>query len=102
MENATMITVFGKKKTTKQGKEFMTYFTKRGETFYNCSFVKECTPPTELPCNIDLERGKCFFKEETVTGDDGREFQKKTIFVKEWKYSDTPYVDESADFLFDE
>ena len=103
------ITVFGKKKTSKDGKQFMSYFgtlTKKDGSTIQCSikFREECGAPKQVPINIVLSKNDCNFREKEVkyTDDNGVEQNAidRTLWVQAWVEGE-PYVDTSMDDFID-
>lgn len=97
------ITVFAKKRTTKDGKKtFYTYFTKLtksdGEIVTaSVKFVEdECNIPDTFPCNLVIDKKYCNLSTRTEIGEDGKEYINKTLWVKAYSYGE-PYVDTSLD-----
>lgn len=103
------ITVFGKKKTSKDGKQFMSYFgalTKKDGTQLQTSikFREECGAPKNVPINIVLDKTDCNFREKEVkyTDENGVEQNAidRTLWVQAWTEGE-PYVDTSMDEFID-
>ena len=97
------ITVFSKKRQTKDGKKvFYTYFTrltnKDGETITaSVKFVDdECAIPETFPCNLVIDKAFCNLATKTETAEDGHEYTNKTLWIKRYEMGD-PYVDTSLD-----
>ncbi len=97
------ITVFSKKRQTKDGKKvFYTYFTrltnKAGEVVTaSVKFVEsECDIPETFPCNLVIDKSLCNLATKTETADDGHEYTTKTLWVKGYEMGE-PYVDTSLD-----
>ena len=97
------ITVFSKKRQTKDGKKtFYTYFTrltnKSGEIVTaSVKFVEdECDVPETFPCNLVIDKALCNLATKTETADDGHEYTTKTLWIKGYKMGE-PYVDTSLD-----
>lgn len=97
------ITVFAKKKQTKDGKKtFFTYFTKLtkkdGDTVTaNVKFVEDsCAIPETFPCNLIIDKSLCNLATKTETAEDGHEYVNKTLWVKGYEMGE-PYVDTSLD-----
>lgn len=90
------ITVFGKKKTSKEGREFTSYFSKLtnkdGEEIgVTVKFRKECGYPSTVPVILEFDKKTANITTEVT--DDGSVFQ--TLWITEFKESD--YVDHSLD-----
>lgn len=103
------ITIFGKKKTSNDGKQFMSYFstlTKKDGSTLQCSvkFRDECGAPKNVPINIVVEHKDCNFAEKNVkyTDKDGieKEALDRTLWVQAWTEGE-PYVDTSMDEFID-
>ena len=99
-----MITIFAKKRTTKDGKKFDTFITrlnkKDGSTVTtSVKFPDENKPnPLECPMNIEVPKGKMNLSTRTITDEEtGAVIESRTLWVKEWEKSKTPYVDTSLD-----
>lgn len=104
--NETMnITVFGKKKTTKEGKNFTAYVAQLnkldGSTITAAvKFREECGQPKleECPCNIIVEKHNANLAKRTYTRDDtGEDAISYTLWVSKWERSKEKYVDHSLD-----
>ena len=99
------ITIFAKKRTTKDGKKtfysFITKLTKKdgNEVVATVKFPEDNAPDVEsCPCNIDVERDAMNLSSKTITDDaTGKVIDSKTLWVKKWNMSATPYVDTSLD-----
>lgn len=97
------ITVFSKKRTTKEGKKFFSYLTtitdKNGEAF-TCSvkFRESCGQPRgeSCPVNIVVEKKACNLASKEILLDDGRTVVSRTLWISEWK-AGSEYVDHSLD-----
>lgn len=99
-----MITIFAKKRTTKDGKKFDAFITrltkKDGTTVVtSVKFPDENKPnAVECPMNIDVPKGKMNLSTRTITDEEtGAVVESRTLWVKEWTKSKTPYVDTSLD-----
>ena len=101
------ITIFAKKRQTKEGKSFYGYITtlkaKNGEEVtMGVRFREECGSPKgeKCPCNIIIEKKdvnisrKHYADEET-----GEVMESKTLWVTNWKPG-SEYVDHSTDEFF--
>lgn len=97
------IEVFGKKRQTKEGKSFMSYFAtikKGGQPLtVNVKFREECGNPKKCPCVIEFDKSDANLssKERTYKNDAGEECVviDNTLWVT--KYTETEYVDTSLD-----
>lgn len=104
------ITVFGKKRTTKEGKPFMTYFTKLekkdgSEITAQVKFTEEAGNPKTVPCNLVIDKKNANYVEKTEKYIDAetqqeKETIRKTLWVSAWKEG-KPYVDTSLDAFVD-
>ena len=97
-----VITVFAKKKKTKQGKDFFTYLTtltkKDGtEEMIEVKFREECGTPKSFPVNLVIDKSDANISKKTVTREDNGElYERKTFWVTAWTEGE-PYVDTSLD-----
>lgn len=99
------LTVFGKKKQTKEGKSFTAFvakMTKLDGSVLTASvkFREECGQPKleECPCNIIVNKEDANLAERTYTrADTGEEAVSYTLWVSKWERSSEPYVDHSLD-----
>lgn len=100
------ITVFAKKKTTKEGKPFFTYLStikKAGEPVtVQVKFTDEAghPKPDECPCNIEFRKEDANIATRRATVDhDGVPVINEylTLWVSAWEYSKDIYVDHSMD-----
>ena len=99
-----MITIFAKKRTTKDGKKFDTYNKrlnkKDGSTVVtSVKFPDDNKPnPLECPMNIEVPKDKMNLSTRTITDEEtGAVIESRTLWIKEWNKSKTPYVDTSLD-----
>lgn len=96
------ITVFAKKRTTKEGKTFYTYLTtltkKNGETqTVGVKFREDCGAPKSFPCNIVVEKGNCNLSTKSYANPDtGVQYTNNTLWISAWT-NGTDYVDTSMD-----
>lgn len=98
------LTVFSKKKSTKEGKPFLTYFAKMTkkdgtELTTEVKFREECGAPKECPCNIIVEKQDANLVEKPITYEkDGEEKDaiQRRLWVSAWVDGE-PYVDHSLD-----
>lgn len=111
MRTEREFTIFGKKKKTKEGREFTIYFTKPTEdTSITVRFTEEAGAPKELPINIIVKSSDANVSHKrytTTTIDENGEVIentgiRNTLWIKAWTVSDNVYVDHSADYLFEE
>lgn len=103
------LTVFAKKRTTKEGKTFNTYFTKLvkkdgEEVTTEVKFRDECGAPSEFPCNIIVNKDNANFVEKPVNYVDKngveQEATRKQLWVSAWTQGEA-YVDHSLDAFVD-
>ena len=99
-----MITIFTKKRKTKDGKEFNVFVTrlnkKDGTHVVTSVMFPDDNKPNdkECPMNIDVPKGKMNLSVKTITDETtGKVIESRTLWVKEWSKSKTPYVDTSLD-----
>lgn len=100
--------IFAKKKETKEGKKFYTYFatlTKKDGTEENvdCKFREECGSPKPESCPLYIEFDKedanlATKKIKTVdeVGND-KEVEVKKLWISKYQISEEKYVDNSLD-----
>lgn len=99
------VTVFGKKKTTNEGKSFTAYVAKLqrkdgSELTASVKFREECGQPKleECPMNIEFEKKYANLAERTYTREDtGEDAKSYTLWISAWKPSKEAYVDHSLD-----
>ena len=97
------ITIFAKKRTTKEGKSFYNYLStlekKDGTTItVGVKFDEEHRPaPAECPMNIIVEKTNCNLSTKHGVTSDGKEWVNNTLWVKDWTKSDNAWVDTSMD-----
>lgn len=119
MSKTLTLTIFAKKRKTKDGREFQTYFTTlpNGEKV-KAKFRQECGEPKQFPCNIDLTQGGCNLSAEKYTREveDNKideatgevigtervkeQGEAKVLWVSAWAYSAEEYRDSSMDEFF--
>lgn len=99
-----MITIFAKKRTTKDGKEFNTFITRLTKKDGNHVVVSVMFPQdnkpkaADCPLNIEVPKGMMNLSTRTITDDTtGATIERCTLWVKEWSASTSPYVDTSLD-----
>lgn len=97
------ITVFAKKRTTHEGKKFMTYIsrlTKKDGTEVTSAvkFREGCGTPTDFPCIINVNKNDCNMStKEVVDKDTGVIYVNNTLWIKAWTPSNEKYEDTSMD-----
>jgi hypothetical protein len=105
------VTIFSKKQTAKDGRQFYTYFgrlTKKDgtEVTANFKFRESCGAPDggKCPINIVFEKTSANFtqKQETYTDAEGieKEVVRQTVWLSDWTEGE-PYVDHSMDDFAD-
>ena len=101
------ITIFAKRRTGKDGKNFYSYLStitnKAGETRTVTVKFRESAPnlkPEFCPCNFVVTKDNCILSKKTYTREDtGEPAESYTLWVSDWvKGSD--YVDHSMDDYF--
>lgn len=118
MSKTLTLTIFGKTRKTKEGREFKTYFTTLpNDEKVKVKFQEACGNPQQTPCNIDLTPGSCNLSTErykrkvkdniideangevipTVLEEDA---ESKVLWVSAWAYSAVEYRDTSMDEFF--
>lgn len=97
------ITVFAKKKTTHEGRDFYVYTTtmKRkdgSELAARVKFRKDCAipKPEACPMNLVIEKINASLAKETYQTDMGEVKDSWTLWVSGWQQGE-PYVDHSLD-----
>lgn len=98
-------TIFAKRRTTKEGKNFYTFLTtltkKDGTTITtSVRFSEDCNPPKpeECPLNVILDKTKCNLSKKKITNHEtGETFESFTLWVKGYTRSADTYVDHSMD-----
>lgn len=103
------ITVFAKKKTSREGKPFITYVGKLhkkdgSEITAQVKFREECGSPKadECPCNIEFFKENANLSSETyVREDSGEEAIAYKLWVSDWIMSEDIYRDTSLDDFAD-
>lgn len=97
------LTIFAKKRTSKENKSFYTYLTqlKKKDCDENVTvqvkFPDDFKPnPLECPMNIEVEKKHANLQEKKVNTDGG-EIISRTLWVKEYKVSENPYEDSTLD-----
>lgn len=100
-----LITIFAKKRTSREGKPFTAYLTrltkKDGTTITTgVRFREDCgAPKAEIcPCNIEVDKTACNFNSKEIgVNEDGVIVYSNTLWVSAWKKSATEYRDSSMD-----
>lgn len=101
-----LITIYAKKRTTREGKSFYSFLTKlvkkgTGETITaQVKFRESCgTPDGKLcPCNLEINKKTANFASKEMTDNDtGLIFTSNTLWVSDWQYSEIPFADTSMD-----
>lgn len=98
------INVFGKKRTSKDGRTFYTYLstlTKKDgtEVSVEVKFKEDAGNPKNVPCTITFDKKDANYSEKVETYLDENMEEKETTRRRLWvnKYTETPYIDESMD-----
>lgn len=105
MDNKMKTTIFASKKKTKTGKDFYTYFTRLTtvdgeEETVNVGFNEETArkpKPDDCPLIIEFNREDANISTKQITLEDGRIFERKTLWIKAYDLSSEKYVDKSLD-----
>lgn len=104
------LTIFAKNKTTKEGKPFLTYFTrlhKSDGTEVSCEvkFREECgTPKGAFPLNIVVDKKNANFVTKDVTYLDSEGVEQSAVQNRLWITSweaGSEYIDHSLDDFVD-
>lgn len=97
------LTIFAKKRTTKEGKPFSTYLTtltkKSGESIVTqVKFSTECVQinPLNCPLNIEVEKKDCNYSEKKITAGEETKIS-RTLWVKNYSVAKIPFEDTSMD-----
>lgn len=98
------ITIFAKKRTTKEGKVFYTYLTRlnRKDGFEETSQVKFKEPavapkPELCPMNIECDKHSMNMSKKILTDTEtGEIIESRTLWIGAYKEG-TPYIDHSMD-----
>ena len=100
-------TIFAKKMTSKDGRQFNRYITTLTkqdgtEVVMNVKFQEKCGEPKDnCPCNIVFDKKDANFREklekytDKETGE-AKEALSRTLWISAWEYGE-PYVDTSMD-----
>lgn len=97
------IEVFGKKRQTKEGKSFMSYFAtiKKGEQplTVNVKFREECGNPKKCPCVVEFDKKNANLstKERSYKNDADEDVTviENTLWIS--SYTESEYIDTSLD-----
>lgn len=118
MSKTLTLTIFGKTRKTKEGREFKTYFTTLpNNEKVKVKFREDCGTPQQTPCNIDLVQGSCNLsierykrkvKDNTIDETNGEaiptvleeDVESKVLWISTWAYSPEEYRDTSMDEFF--
>lgn len=98
------VTIYAKKRTTKDGKKFFSYLTKLrkkdgSEVSASVKFREDCgqPDPKDCPMNITFNKGDAnFSSKEMVNEETGEVFISNTLWVNNWEEGER-YVDTSMD-----
>lgn len=106
------INVFGKKRTTEDGKKFYTYFsrlTKKDGTdvVVEVKFREEVGAPKKVPCTIEFDRKLGNFSEKEITYDvldsvtgevlETKTTVRKVLWISDTNMAETEYIDTSME-----
>lgn len=99
------LTVFAKKRQSKDGRQFYTYITtlvkKDGEVLTTAVKFRESAgqpDPKECPMIIEAEKKNCNFSQKFLQNEEtGQMITSNTLWVSEWTKSAKEYVDTSMD-----
>lgn len=101
------INVFGKKRTSKDGRSFYTYLStiKKGgiDTTVEVKFREEVGNPKKVPCTIEFDKKLANYSEKedsyTIKNDDGTEetktIVKRVLWISDINMIESEYIDES-------
>lgn len=97
------LTIFAKKRTSKENKLFYTYLTQLKKkdsdesVTVQVKFPDDIKPnPLECPMNIEVEKKNANLQEKKVTTGSG-EIVSRILWVKDYNVSENPYEDSSLD-----
>lgn len=102
------LTIFAKKRNTKEGREWVSYLTqlkkKDGTTQTMTVKFKDDEPDLDMcPLNIDVEKSDMNISQKKYETEDGSEAVGYTLWVKNWSESAEQWLDTSLDdFEFNE
>ena len=98
------IDVFGKKRTTKDGKKFYIYSTKLKkkdgtEVYTQVKFREECGNPKKVPCTIEFDKKNANYSEHNEIYADAEGNIVNNIRRELWisNYTESDYIDTSMD-----
>lgn len=100
-----IITIFSKKKKTREGKEFTAYIGKLhkkdgSELTTSVKFREDCGSPkaADCPCNIEFDKKDGNLAVTTYTDPEtGLDKESYTLWIQSWKPSAVVYEDHSLD-----
>lgn len=100
------ITVFAKKRNTKEGKVFYTYLTKLakkdGSEVTTAVKFKDDNKPNSFPVNLIVSKQDCNFNTKNVVNEaTGEVYQNNTLWINRWVEGE-PYIDHSMDDFMDD
>ena len=97
------ITIYSKKRNTKEGKVFYTYMTKLRKTngteiTSSVKFRDECGAPRadQCPMNIIVDKNDCNFNSKTIINANDEQRIVNTLWVSKWIQGE-PFIDRSMD-----
>ena len=98
------INVFGKKRTTEDGKKFYTYLTKLSkkdgtEVTTQVKFREECGNPKKVPCTIEFDKKNANYSETDDYYIDENDVEVPFVRRELWitNYTESDYIDTSMD-----
>ena len=98
-----LLTIFAKKRNTKDGKPFATYLTtltkKTGESIVaQVKFGAGCPQinSADCPMNIDVDKKECNYSEKKINAGEETKIS-RTLWVKNYSVAEIPFEDRSMD-----
>ena len=97
------ITIFAKKRTTKEGREFTSYLTRLtrkdgSEQTMTAKFKEDDGPRIEdCPLNIEVDKSDMNISKKKYEQEDGTESVGYTLWIKAWSESEEQWLDASLD-----
>lgn len=102
-----LLTIFAKKRNTKEGKPFSTFLTtltkKTGESIVTqVKFSTECVQinPANCPMNIEVDKKDCNYSEKEINAGEETKIS-RTLWVKNYAVAEIPFEDRSMDMFED-
>ena len=96
-------TIFAKKKKSKEGREFYSYFTKLTkqdgtEETISVKFQEDIKPKGEnCPLNIIFDKADANISTKTLIKEDGQVFEDKNLWIKKFEEDPEKFRDKSLD-----